>query len=68
VNARLQDSRPLGRIAVAADHLNCIQALRLGCRGGAKLGREQGVEVALQNVFDALDCKGCHDAFRPSDK
>lgn len=34
----------------------------------AKLGKEQGKEAALQNAFDALDCKGCHDLYRDEKK
>ena len=34
----------------------------------AKLGAEQGKEVAMNHVLDALPCKACHDVYREEPK
>ena len=34
----------------------------------AKISREKGNDAALQNVVDALSCKGCHDTYRAEKK
>jgi cytochrome c556 len=51
-----------------ADFSKRVDAFAANTAAVAKLGQEQGKEAALQNAFDALDCKGCHDLYRDEKK